>query len=163
MYSSRHGTTARVARLLSEKIQAEQVYLSEIKLVDPTRLKDIDAIVIGGSIHFGLIQKDVRNFCTENLSMLLQKKIALFLCCMQEEVQTEQLNAAFPQELRNHSLATVVCGGEFLIDKMTFLEKQVVRAVSGVKRNTSALNYTAIAEFNLKINSALIEKETKGL
>ncbi|MEQ6388584.1 flavodoxin domain-containing protein [Bacillaceae bacterium S4-13-58] len=156
VYCSSHGTTAKAVKLLASKISGEIIVadLKEKKEMD-THL-DVslyDNIIIGGSIHAGNIQGKVKQFVKSNLSSLLLKNVGLFLCCMRTgEIATQQFEAAFPEELRKHAVTTSLFGGEFLVSKMNFVEKKIVKKISGVSEDTFMLNEDEIFSFAEKFN-----------
>ena len=51
------------------------------------------------------------------------------------------------------SVANGIFGGEFLVSKMNFIERQIVKKVNGITVDTSNLDTTAIMTFVMKINS----------
>lgn len=68
--------------------------------------------------HVGQVQKKIKQFCLNNLDLLKEKKIRLFVCCMERgEKATSQFNEAFPEELIKHASATGIFGGELNIEK----------------------------------------------
>ena len=68
------------------------------------------------------------------------------------EVAKEQFANAFPNDFRKHAVAEGLFGGEFLISQMNFIEKMIVKKVSGVSNETSNLDYTAIQRFSDEFN-----------
>ncbi|WP_144549815.1 flavodoxin domain-containing protein [Bacillus sp. X1(2014)] len=154
VFCSSHGTTEKAVRFLSESLKGE------VQTIDLKRekvkfdLRNFDTIIIGGSIHAGNIQRKIKHFITHNYDTLLEKEVGLFLCCMHGgETAIEQFNHAFPQELRKNSAAMGLFGGEFLLSEMNFIEKQIVKKVSGATIDQLNLDYEAIKEFALKINN----------
>jgi menaquinone-dependent protoporphyrinogen oxidase len=154
VYCSSHGTTEKAVRFLSESLEGEVLTVDLKKEKDSLALESFNTVIIGGSIHVGNIQRKVKQFIRNNLETLLKKEVGLFLCCMSEgETAIEQFNNAFPQELRKNSAAMGLFGGEFLLSKMNFLEKKVVKKVSGATNDQSNLDYKAIKEFASRLNS----------
>jgi menaquinone-dependent protoporphyrinogen oxidase len=154
VYCSSHGTTEKAVRFLSESLEGEVLTVDLKKEKDSLALESFNTVIIGGSIHVGNIQRKVKQFIRNNLETLLKKEVGLFLCCMREgETAIEQFNNAFPQELRKNSAAMGLFGGEFLLSKMNFLEKKVVKKVSGATTDQSNLDYKAIKEFASRLNS----------
>ncbi|WP_026567026.1 flavodoxin domain-containing protein [Bacillus sp. UNC41MFS5] len=154
VYCSSHGTTEKAVRFLSEILKGE------VQTVDLKRekveidLRNFDTIIIGGSIHAGNIQRRIKQFTTHNYDTLFEKEVGLFLCCMLDgETAIVQFNHAFPQELRKNSAAMGLFGGEFLLSEMNFIEKQIVKKVSGTTTDQLNLDYDAIKEFALKLNN----------
>jgi menaquinone-dependent protoporphyrinogen oxidase len=154
VYCSSHGTTEKAVHLLSENLEGE-VFTVDLKREGlKMDLSNFEMVIIGGSIHAGSIQRKVKQFIKEFHAELLTKELGLFLCCMHEgEVAIEQFNNAFPIDLRKNSDAMGLFGGEFLVSKMNFLERQMVKKVSGVSADQSNLDLEAIKEFASKLNN----------
>jgi len=148
IYMSKHGSTEKMVEMLKTKLidsEIDVINLKEKKSPDISKYADI---IIGGSIHVGTIQKRITKLIEKNMNILLNKKIALFLCCMYEdEKRIEQFNNSFPEELRNHSSANGLFGGEFVFEKMNFLEKTIVKKVSEYSSTVSKIDEKAIDEF----------------
>jgi menaquinone-dependent protoporphyrinogen oxidase len=145
-YASSHGTTAKTAELIAQKLTNSQTQIFNLKKLKSVDLSDFDLVIIGGSIHAGRIQNAVKKFCEKNMVELLDKRIALYLCCMNLPEQDAQFENAYPELLRNKAISKKVIGGEFLFDKMNFFEKAIVRKVSKVNDTVSKLNYVKIEE-----------------
>ncbi|TXK36859.1 flavodoxin [Pontibacter qinzhouensis] len=148
VYMSRHGTTGKVANLIAEKLEKEY----PVDVLNLSRYPDFspdayDAVIIGGSIHLGAIQEEVQTFCEENLKLLLQKEIGLFICCLLQERQEEQLRQAFPEKLLQHSLLNACLGGEFLMEKMNQHDWLIARLAAKSDRSVSKINYAAVDRF----------------
>ena len=104
----------------------------------------------------GTPSRKVTQFCHKNQSLLEQKVIGLFICCMNKEQETEELGKAFPEYLQRLSIPKAALGGEFHFDKMNFIERFLTRKIAKVNASVSRLRYDAIMEFadgiNLKRN-----------
>lgn len=154
VYCSSHGTTTKAALLLKKKLEGDVVVLNLNRAKLQSDVDLFDAVIIGGSIHAGHIQGKIKKFMKENRDVLMKKKIGLFLCCMREgELAKEQFENAYPLDLREIAVATGFFGGEFLVSKMNFFEKQIVKRVSKVTTDTSRINERAIGEFAYLFNS----------
>ncbi|MBU1011901.1 MAG: flavodoxin domain-containing protein [Bacteroidetes bacterium] len=147
IYISKHGTTETVALKLHKLLNSEEVHHIDLRANKNPDISQYNKIILGGSIHAGMIQRRMKSFCESNLESLLKKEIALFLCCMEEgEKAIEQFNNAFPEILRMHSIKNEIIGGEFLFDKMNFLEKAIVKKIAGIKENISKIDEQKIKE-----------------
>lgn len=154
VYCSSHGTTGKAAHMLRKHIEGEVVVLNLNQTKLQSDLQIFDSVIIGGSIHAGNIQSKVKKFIKENHEVLLTRNIGLFLCCMREgEIASEQFENAFPAELRERAIATGIFGGEFLVSKMNFFEKLIVKKVSGVTEDTSKIDVQSIEDFAKAFNS----------
>lgn len=147
VYASKHGCTAGAVRTLEERL------LGEVSLVDignekPQGVDLYDTVIVGGSIHAGSIQKKVRRFCDDNIDVLLEKRLGLFLCCMYEgDEEEKQFENSFDPRLRDHAAARGLFGGRFDFEKMNFFERAIVKKVAGVTESVSSLRPDAIEAF----------------
>ncbi len=153
IYTSHHGTTEKVARFLADK-SPENVELIPLKKEKRPNLESYDRIIIGGSIHVGSIQKQLKKFLEANLEQLLQKEIGLFICCMDphKEKQELEFENAYPDALKQAAKSKAVMGGEFCFDRMNFLEKLIIKKVSGVSESVSQINWDAAQRFLNEMN-----------
>ncbi len=142
-----HGTTRKVVDMLVHGIGAEQTHIIDLEKEEDPDITGYETVIIGGSIHIGQIQSRIKRFCEKHKDDLLQKRLGLFLCFMNQELGQEEFNNAYPAALRNHATAQGLFGGELLIEKMNFIEKFIVRMVSKETKSRSQLNYDAINRF----------------
>lgn len=149
IYKSRHGTTCKVAEMIASKLGSSSTKLIDLAADHEPNLSVYDQIIIGGSIHVGKIQNELRKFCDKNLRALLKKDLGLFICCMDpdEGVRKLEFEGAFPKILREHSKVNGIMGGEFLFDKLNFIEKIAVRRIAHENKTISKLDNKAIEEF----------------
>ncbi|MBN1364978.1 MAG: flavodoxin domain-containing protein [Syntrophaceae bacterium] len=153
IYTTRHGCTEKCALKIKDMLpdQTDMVNLKKTRSLD---LSNYDMIIIGGSIHMGKVQKKVKNFTLRNSDILKNKKLGLFLCCMETgENADTQFNNAFPEDLRKHAAATGLFGGEFNLDKMNFIEKSMIKKIANIETSISR-----ISEENIKVFVARLMK-----
>lgn len=147
VYMTTHGCTEKATRMLMECLSDDLHIVNLEGMADPD-LTPYDRVIIGGSIHMGEIQKDLKKYCERNTAILLQKKLGLFLCCMFEgERAQRQFEDAYPEALRTHASAIGLFGGEIHLSRMNELEKMIVNKVAKIERDVSKLNHLAIKEF----------------
>ena len=150
IYATKHGATEKCSHKLEELIPGE-ITIANIKKDKNPPLEKYDTVIIGGSIHGGIIQKSITKFLEAKKDTLLKKKLGLFICFMDEEKKEQQYSDSFPVELRNHGEAKGLFGGEFNFDKMNFLQKAIVKKVSGIDHSISSINDDAIKTFAKKL------------
>lgn len=151
-YITSHGSTEKAAQMLEELLD-DDVSLVNLKKNSRPDLSSFDTIIIGGSIHAGQIQRRVKRFCQEHLDTLKQKRLGLFLCCMEEgDTAQKQFDEAFPAELRTHAAVTGLFGGEFDFDKMNFFQRAIVKKVAGITESVSKINKDNIHQFAATLN-----------
>ena len=120
-YSTTLGCTEQCASKLKDDL-GNGVEMVRISRRRSYNLQQHDIIIIGGSIHEGMIQRSVYKFCESNLEILLKKQVGLFVCCMDPDVNEQELiKRAFPAPLVDHALASGFFGGELNIKKMNLL------------------------------------------
>lgn len=81
IYMSRHGTTAKVASELKEKLGTEKTTLVDLERDYVPSLDQFNTVIIGGSVHAGTIQQELMTFCIKNKRELLKKDWA-FSCVL---------------------------------------------------------------------------------
>lgn len=151
IYSTRHGCTEECATKLEEQLNND-IELINIKKQKLDHLDKYETIIIGGSIHAGHIQKQIKKFCQENLDELKKKKIGLFLCCMEEgKTAQKQFQDAFPNELIENATATGIFGGAFNFERMNFIEKAIIKKVAKIEQSVSKIDEKSIVEFTKKM------------
>ena len=110
-------------------------------------LGEYDTIIVGGSIHEGMIQRSVYKFCESNLDELLKKAVGLFVCCMDADANEQELiQRAFPESLVKHALASGFFGGELNIKKMHLLQKIMTRKAARLQKEPD-IDFQKIMEF----------------
>ena len=152
IYATSHGTTEKVAQQIQNGLGADNALLVNLKTTKTVDLSLFDTVIIGGSIHAGQMQSRVKTFCKNNMVDLLRKRVGLFMVGMNEPQFETEFNNAFPELLRKHAITSKCVGGEFLFEKMNFIEKLIVKKVSGISHNVSKIDDSKISElvFDIK-------------
>lgn len=139
-YASKHGTAEKCAKELGGRLKGDVTFY-DLKSKQNIDLSKYSHIVIGGSIYVGQIQKEVKAFCSENLSQLIDKNIGLFISCMDDgEAAGNYIINNFPAELKSKAITTEVLGGGFIFSKMNFFERFIIKMVSKNKNNGEAID-----------------------
>jgi len=151
IYISRHGTTEKIANQMKDLIEDSDL-IDLHKKTNPD-ISKYDKLVIGCSIHMGQIHKKSKEFIEKNKDNLLQKELGLYLCCMETgEKAKEQYDQAFSSELQKHAKANAILGYEYLLEKMGFFEKIMVKKITGKDKSFSNIDERGIAEFVSQFN-----------
>lgn len=146
LYQSSHGTTERLAHMLSDVIQGKtKVY--RIDQSNPEEMINADRIIIGGSIHAGEIQKAVSRFCKQYENQLREKETGLFICCLLKEQEQEEFYNAFPTELIKDAKAHGIFGGEIVFKNLNLFEKFLTRVFAKIKQDVSTISYDKVDLF----------------
>jgi menaquinone-dependent protoporphyrinogen oxidase len=91
----------------------------------------------------------MQRFCKENIEVLKQKRLALFVCGMEPDnaKQQQELANAYPQELYEYAVSKCFAGGEFLFEKMNFFERASIKRIAKTDRSVSQIKEDAIDRF----------------
>ncbi len=147
VYMTKHGATQKNIEILKNHLTDSDIETCNLKKssCDPEKY---DNIILGGSIHAGGIQGKIKKFCQNNETILLSKKLGIFITCMEEGEEAEQyFSKNFPEKLLDHAHAKALFGGEFNFEKMNFVEKAIVKKITGFDETISHIDEKTIADF----------------
>ncbi|RKY51797.1 MAG: flavodoxin, partial [Candidatus Neomarinimicrobiota bacterium] len=98
IYATTHGTTAKAVDLLTRHLENHEVRSVNIKKETPPDPENVDVIIVGGSIHAGRIQGRIKKYLAQYQSVILQKKLGLFICCMEKDHKArDEFEAVYPE------------------------------------------------------------------
>ena len=139
VYASRHGTTEKVSFSIAEKLKSYEIELISLKKNSIPKLDEVECLILGTPIYAGQSSMKMRNFYNNNRNIILQKKIALFVCGMYPylELREKELNEAYPQVLQEKAIAKEFLGGELIFEKMNFLERLIIKKISKTNKSVS--------------------------
>ena len=69
------------------------------------------------------------------------------MCYMDMAHGEKEFDEAYPEELRNHAMAKGLFGGEYVFEKMNFIEKFIIKKITGQAKSKSSLDYDAMDAF----------------
>lgn len=147
VYVSRQGCSEKSATLIQRALgdDCDIVDLEQRSDVSPG---DYDIVVIGGPIYYGRMHSAVSAFCQRHLATLLQRRVGLYICCMQGgETAQQELREAFPPELFEHAAARSIFGGEIHMERINFIERFIVRAVVRSEYSVTTFSQERVARF----------------
>lgn len=152
LYTTSHGTTKRVAHMISDVLGASaRVVLIDLKKEKDPSLDGYDTVILGTSVHMGKPANAMLRYVTEtkHKDVLEGKSIGLFVCCMEpdEKKCRRQFEHAFPEYLHDRAKASVVAGGEFVVERMNRLEKLLVSKMMGCRESVDRIDRDAIRQF----------------
>jgi len=155
LYATNHGTTEKIAERISRLIGYNRCQTVNINQMAAPSLEDFSTVIIGGSIHFGKVQRKIRRYCEDHLDELLTKKLGLFICYMNKDQEMEEYINSFPAALIQHAHAEGYFGGEFDFDKLNFIERFIVRKNLGHKESITRIDSQSINHFAIMMQEEL--------
>lgn len=155
VFQSKHGCTEKAAWELQKHID-QDIYIHDLSKSKKINLHKADMVILGASIHAGKIQTRMKSLMEKKQDQLLEKPLAIYLCCMETgDKAKQQFENNFPKALREHATVTGLFGGEFNFDKMNFFEKSIVKKITGVHESVSNFDESKIERFSKEVNAAL--------
>jgi len=154
VYASKHGTTEKVAASIAEKLKGTgDTELFSLKKNPKPDISGFDVVILGTSVYAGQASKKMAAFCKANESVLLQKKTGLFVCGMhpEKEQREKELTDAYPEILQKNATTTGFLGGEFLFERMNFVERFIIKKIAKTTDSVSQIDWEAIDSFVEKI------------
>ena len=150
IYASKHGTTEKVAGAIAEKLSDPHIVkVFALKKSPNPDISDFDMVILGTPIYAGKASKKMKAFCEKNKPVLLSKKTGLFVCGMHldAEQREKELKEAYPIDLWNKAKVTEFLGGEFLFDKMNFIERLIIKKMIKINKTVHRILWDAIDDF----------------
>ena len=130
LFDSKRGTTKEIACQIVSKMNTP----SDISAIDRISSKELDSydiIILGAPAYAGNLRKQTKNFLSENIATLTEKRLLLFSLGLQfnpDEI-TKQINELFPKELMNHAEMNVFLGGKVDFSKLNFFERLIMKKI----------------------------------
>lgn len=153
IYYSKHGTTKKAAHQIGDILGMETDYISLKEHPEPD-IRSYERVILGTSIYAGRPGKPMSKFCHKNETLLKQKTIGLFICGMNLEQEEKEMYDAFPDYLHSIAVAEGILGGEFLLDKMNFIERFITQKITHIKSSVSNLKQDEIKKFANKMKQS---------
>lgn len=156
VYDSKYGFTDKCVEYLTRKLEGD-VNSVNLQVDKVHNLSSYSKVIIGGSIYAGMLRKRVKKFCLENLSVLQNKEVGLFITCTSiGEQALKQMQMNFPSDLYEKAVAKDYFGGEINMDKAKFFDRLIIKMVSkgdkGDVKRSNGMDVDRINEFANKIN-----------
>ncbi|MCL2245835.1 MAG: flavodoxin domain-containing protein [Lentimicrobiaceae bacterium] len=150
IYTSKHGTTEKVAIAIAEKLkETHEVTLCSLNKNAQPDISNFDTVILGTPIYAGQASKKMKVFCQTHESILLQKKTGLFVCGMDPDKnkQEQELSNAYSEALRKQAAATGFLGGAFLFELMNFFERFIIKRIVKTTTSVERIENEAVERF----------------
>ena len=127
-YASKNGTGSLCVQRLTERMHGKEITAVNLEngTADPA---PYDIVVLGGSVYFGKLRPAVRNFMKQYEEVLLQKSLALFLCCGLDEEHEYYQKKLFPRVLQERAFCNVFFGGSLHTQGLSFFDKCILKSM----------------------------------
>jgi len=156
IYLSKYGTTKKVAGMIGARLTDDEVTMIDLNEDQSPDLSFYERIIVGSSVYTGSAKKKFKEFLAVNhVSLFAVREVGLFLCGMEPDSvkQQEEMDRSFPEELLRHSKVRGFMGGEFLLEKMNFIDRLIIKKLMKTTTSVSNINEQAIDLFVEKMQS----------
>ncbi|MCI1742203.1 MAG: flavodoxin domain-containing protein [Prevotella sp.] len=138
IYCSKYGTTEKVCHAISKMVgKANEVDLFDLKNQKKLNVHEYDAIVLGSSVYAGKPRTQMVEFCKNNEEQLLSKRLFLFVCGMDKEHAAREIEMTYPAKMLQAAEKSEFIEGEFLLNKISFIERLMLRVFFKVKQSVT--------------------------
>jgi len=153
VFSSKYGATEKCVGILKAQLGdvCDVVNLSVDVRPD---LAGYDTVLLGSSIYAGKMRPEVINYVTDNELLLRNKNLGVLICC--KDAHSEALHYIeenLPEWLNNNAFIRMAVGHEINLEKMNFLERNILKYVFKVKNSYSKLDEAALADIVAAVNA----------
>jgi menaquinone-dependent protoporphyrinogen IX oxidase len=125
IYKGKYGATRQYAQWVGEELNFPVLKTSE---AEQKQIKDADLVILGTSVYIGKLQ--VAKWLKENLTILVNKKLFLFLVAGTPPDQKQKLDAyiqaGVPEEIRGRC-EIVYLPGRLTINKLSWLDRFMLK------------------------------------
>lgn len=149
--ATKYGATRicaeKIARSLPQKADIVQLGKDSVP-----PLSEYDAVILGSSVYMGRMRKEMAVFAKKNEAALLEKKLALFLCCIQdlEEPLKAQMESGFSKKLMSHACACRGLGGTVDMARLSRLDRFIMNLILGRRRSGTGGNVDTLSEERIR-------------
>ncbi len=127
IYTTKGGTTRECAELLKRELSAHDVSVFDMN--ESPALYDYDLVVIGFPIRMAKPSKTARKYIKENKALLLNARVAYFMCCGFIDCAEEYAEKILTRELRERAISIACLGGSLDPTRFKGFDKMIVKYV----------------------------------
>ena len=154
-YSSKYGSTRDCANKLAAKLDCATEVIDVNKSKPDPRV--YDAVIIGGPVYMGKLNKATASYCETYQDLLLGKPLGLFICHMDRDKDTDlQIASLYPEKLLAHSTVSKSFGGAYMVSNMNFFYKAIIRKAAGVTQDKRDIFHDQIESFADQFNKQIV-------
>jgi len=105
LFAGKYGSTEHIAKMIKNKLGNDAVVINLRDKKKPD-ISSAKCVIIGSGVYMGRARREVRHFCKNHVNELGGKKVALYLCCMEDkEVEVEKyFQKTFPEPVLSNSV-----------------------------------------------------------
>ncbi|AEH50543.1 flavodoxin domain-containing protein [Pseudothermotoga thermarum] len=154
VYDTYAGTTEKCAQILSQKIKGEEIQLVKIRKNDEVDLENYNVVLISSYVYAGKVSGKISKFCKKNLENLLDKKVGIFLCMLDDSKNLEKyLRSNFDDKLLRRAIVKGCFGSELNYERMNPIVRFIIKQIVKKAQPEVGLRLNEIEKFVERLNS----------
>jgi len=138
IYYSKQGSTEKCGQYIKNKNQ--EMIMWNLKDGNPKDVAEDDQVILASGIYIGKINKKVIEFIKELKENNNNKNSILLICGAQEDEKEATIEKNLEGNIGIFS-RVVFAGHTYNMKKMNFMEKAIIKKVSGVKSDEDKIKY----------------------
>ena len=147
VYATRNGSTAKAAKMLSEKLGGCDLVNIAKEGFD---LAKYDTVIIGSYIRMGTVDKNISRLMLQYISVLIEKKTAFFICnCFGKDAWDYIKHNVPPQLLSTMTIADSF-GGELDVDALHGFDRIIATKVIKADWEKGVIRKFSLDEENIE-------------
>ena len=127
IYTTKGGTTRECAELLARELKGHDVTVADMGTAP--HLAPFDTVVIGFPIRMAKAAVSARKYIAQNRALLLEKRVAYYMCCGFIDCAEDYAEKVLPRELYERALTVTCLGGSLDHQRYKGIDRIIVKAV----------------------------------
>jgi len=132
IYSTRHGSTAKIAKVINAYIG--DCRLMNLKDIDYMALAECDTIVLGMPVYNGKLDEDMVNYINEHQAMLIEKNYSIYVTALFFSEFMHYVTEQFPYKILKDVKVIAGLGGAIYYPDLSIPEKVQLSLLNTVTR-----------------------------
>jgi len=143
VYASKYGSVKSCVKLINQSIESKTIHAASLGEVNPM---NFDRIIIGASVYFGQIDKNLNKWLKSNKDLLLSKELFFFSCS--KETSLEQI---IDKNLLDHASDYTDFGYSLRVSEMTKIHSFITKKIAQTTNDCNHLKSESIHNFINKL------------
>jgi menaquinone-dependent protoporphyrinogen oxidase len=151
VYDTKHGATEEVAVRIADSVKARGAAAELLNLRDrgasEASVDGYDAVALGGPFYAGRWSRRALAFASAHETKLMGTRLGVFAVGADPKLGDAAAKAALPASLSSSIAASAYFGGRLDFARLGFLERLVIKAISGKAESSSTLDFAPAEAF----------------
>ncbi len=153
LYASKYGAAEKCAEAFKAAI-GDEADCMKLKKHAEVNIDHYDAVILGGSIYMGKVQRQVLDFVKHYEKKLLRMGFGFFLSCGSEENAEMYMKQILGERLYTHAVIKAELGYGYNLQRMGFFNRFIVKKMVHIEQPVEALKLNRIEQLVKNITGA---------